>query len=432
MKHLFLIGLTTLLLFAKADRSFELTKLGDPTSGHTLLIFGGIHGNEPGGYFAPAVLAQFYKIQKGALWVVPDINQEAITRFWRGMHGDMNRKFAILERSDRDAPTVKKIKKLIKNKDVDLILNLHDGHGYYRKRYKNGTFNPNAWGQSCVIDQTCLEDSNATFADLNDVAEKVSKKLNNGLLQDHHYFNVKNTKTKRHDKAMQLSLTYYAINQGKPAFAIETSKNLTKTSEKVFYQLRAIEAFMDIMDIKFTRSFEFSKKGVEEILKDLGTLKVNNAFELNLSDIRPILYFMPLKQIRNYFEFSHPLANIIWKKDHYEIYIGHKRISSFYKDAFPVSTNLKEVQIMLNDEVSTVKLASTVDVNGTFAIKLPKEYRVNIIGFKDPKYNNENGVAVSLDKMQSRYAIDTKRRKYRVEVYKDGVFYGMMIINFKS
>ena len=87
---------------------------------------------------------------------------------------------------------------------------------------------------------------------------------------------------------------------------------------------------------------------------------------------------------------------------------------------------------MLDGEVSTVKLASTVDVKGSFSINLPEEYRVNIIGFKDPKIKNENGVSVTFDKMQKRYAIDIKRNKYRVEVYKDGVFYGMMIINFKS
>ncbi len=36
----------------------------------TLLVIGGIHGDEPGGYFAPMLLAKHYTIQKGNVWIV--------------------------------------------------------------------------------------------------------------------------------------------------------------------------------------------------------------------------------------------------------------------------------------------------------------------------------------------------------------------------
>ncbi len=431
MRYFIFLLFTTLVLRAEAPQ-FTLTQLGDPTKGHTLMVFGGIHGDEPGGYFAPAVLSQFYTISNGALWVIPNINQPSITRCRRGIHGDMNRKFAYVKKSDPDYETVTALKKLITDKHVDLILNLHDGHGFYRDTYRDDVYNPAAWGQSCVIDQMCITDSNATFGQLGDVAHKVSQKLNNGLLAKHHIFGVKNTKTKKKDKAMQLSLTYFAINQGKPAFAIETSKNLRKTSDKVFYQLRAIEAFMEIMGIKFERKFEFSKEGVEKVLKQYGTLTINDNITFDLQNIKSILRYMPIKKSNNTFKLSHPLADIVKRKTHYEVFVGHQRVVSLFEQRFPMDDRLKEIDMVIDGEKRSVELPSTVSVKDEFSVQLPKEYRVNVIGYTDPKHHNENRITIAHKDMAPRFAIDNEKHRFRVEIYRDGRFCGMMIVNFGS
>ena len=36
----------------------------DTDSGNTLLVIGGIHGNEPGGYFAASMLTSYYRLKK--------------------------------------------------------------------------------------------------------------------------------------------------------------------------------------------------------------------------------------------------------------------------------------------------------------------------------------------------------------------------------
>ena len=431
MKFLsFLLTITTLLFAQKT--SFELIKKGDPKSGHTLMVFGGIHGNEPGGYFAPAILAQYYTITKGALWVIPDLNQKSITRFRRGIHGDMNRKFAHIKKSDPDYETVKAIEKLILDKDVDLILNLHDGHGFYRQRYKNGTFNPKAWGQSCVIDQICINDSNNSFAKLADIAQSVSKTLNKGLIKKHHQFNVKNTHTKIKDKAMQLSLTYFAVTHNKPAFAIETSKNLDKVCEKTFYQLRAIEAFMDYMGIKYRRNFQLNQKAIQKLIKNYGTVTINDNITLDLTTIRPILRYIPLKKTHNVFKFSHPLADTIKRKTHYELYVGHIRVTSFFEQQFEMDNSLKKVRVVLDGKEREVALPSTVEVKEHFKILAPKAYRVNVIGYTNKKKKNENELTITKSEMVPRYAIDRKRRQYRVEIYKNERFCGMIVVQFGS
>jgi hypothetical protein len=157
---------------------------------------------------------------------------------------------------------IEDVKKLILHDRVSLVLNLHDGNGFYRKDYQNTIFNANAWGQTCVIDQHQLEDS-STFGNLDEIASKVSADLNSKLLKDFHAFNVKNTQTKFHDEQMKLSLTYFAVTHNKPAFAIETSKNLSSLAQKVYYQLNAIESFMKIMGIEFERKFELNEENIE-------------------------------------------------------------------------------------------------------------------------------------------------------------------------
>jgi len=180
MKALLLLILY--LSVATAASNFNLYKKEGHTKGATLLVFGGIHGNEPGGYFAASILAQHYTITEGSLWMVPNTNKKSIIRFKRGINGDMNRKFPTISPSDKDHLIVKEIKELITHKQVDLVLNLHDGHGFFRKKYTNTIFNPGAWGQTCVIDQIKL-DQNRSFGDLECIAQKVSARLNEHLLQ---------------------------------------------------------------------------------------------------------------------------------------------------------------------------------------------------------------------------------------------------------
>ena len=71
---LFLLVSITLTLEAKLN----LIKKENPDSNTTLLVIGGIHGNEPGGYYAPAILATHYKILSKNLWIIPNLNLSLI------------------------------------------------------------------------------------------------------------------------------------------------------------------------------------------------------------------------------------------------------------------------------------------------------------------------------------------------------------------
>ena len=131
--RLILLTVFTQCLLANTLPDFELIKKGEQ-DGNTLLIIGGIQGDEPGGFMSASLIATHYTITKGSVWVVPNLNFDSIIKRSRGRFGDMNRKFSNLSKKDPDFANVERIKNLIQENDVKMIINLHDGSGFYRKR----------------------------------------------------------------------------------------------------------------------------------------------------------------------------------------------------------------------------------------------------------------------------------------------------------
>ncbi|SFV58188.1 putative periplasmic protein [hydrothermal vent metagenome] len=424
---LFVLLYTPLLL-----ASIQLIKKENNDSNTTLLVIGGIHGNEPGGYFAPAILAMHYTITSKNLWIVPNLNEDSIIANKRGIHGDMNRKFATIKKNDKDKATVDAIKKIILEKKVSLVLNLHDGHGFYRKKDQNSIFNPNAWGQTCVIDQ-CYLNKNKPFGNLNDIACTVKNNINKQLLQKHHTFNVKNTETKFKDEQMRLSLTYFAITHNKPAFAIETSKSLSSLSQKVFYQLLAIEEYMKIVGIGFHRDFNLNLKSIAKLIKDYGTLEINHNILLHLSDIKKSLSYIPIKSRSNTFSFSHLLGVVKKNKQGaYEVYIGNKKITTLHPQYFKMSQNCPQTyKIEADGKLISLKKASSFSVNDDFKIIKNKNYRVNVIGYYAKNRKDESNITISKKDLGTRYAIDKANTNYRIEFYKNNGFCSMITVKFK-
>ncbi len=99
-------------LFANTQSfEFDFIKKGIQDN-NTLLIVGGIQGDEPGAFMAASLIATHYKITKGSVWIVPNLNFYSIIKRSRGPFGDMNRKFAALSPNDPDYNSIQRIKKI--------------------------------------------------------------------------------------------------------------------------------------------------------------------------------------------------------------------------------------------------------------------------------------------------------------------------------
>ena len=424
----FLIVFFPLICLFASNTPFDLYKKETNPTQHTLLIVGGIHGDEPGGYFAPAILEKYYKIKSGNLWIVPNLNVDSIMANNRGIYGDMNRKFNVIDKNDNDLLTINRIKEIILEKRVDLILNLHDGFGFYRDIYEDANFNPSAWGQATIIDQDKIDDK---FGNLDEIANQVNKSVNNeGLYQNFHTFGVKNTQTKQKDEQMQQSLTYFAVTHNKPAFAIETSKNITELTYKVIYQLKSIEEFMRIMHIDFERDFDLNNyEEVKSRIFDFGKVKINDNIALDLSDLKNNIRFVPLKKENNKFDFTHTLAKIKYDDNKYEIYIGNIKVSELHPQIFDISTTNNKVKIIVDNKEIETSFASQIDIKNDFKI-VKGDFRVNIIGFSKDGIDSEDDILIKKSDIQDIYSIDNNKTKYRAEFYKDGKFCGMIVLNF--
>lgn len=412
-----------------AQLHFKLYKKEGKIKGNTLLVIGGIHGNEPGAYFAAAMLVLHYKIKKGSLWIVPNLNFDSDIRNVRGLYGDMNRKFAYISKNDPDYKIVQDIKKLILNPKVDLILNLHDGHGFYRHHWENEIFNPKAWGQACIIDQKCIKTKK--FGNLYELAKKVSYVVNKKLIKNHHVFNIKNTRTKLYDPQMRKSLTYFAITHGKPALAIETSKNIRDLSQKVYYQLYAIESFMDIMDIKYERDFDLKLPVVKKLLKDYGYAVINGNIKIDLNNIKKYISYFPLNKDSNTIKGSHPLLAFLRKGNNWNIMIGNKKITTLKPDYVKSKRCIDSIEMLIDGKLKKVKVPSIIDVKNNFLVKDKDSYRINVIGFTKKGIKNESNILITKKDIPKRFSLDKNGKQYRVEIYKKDYFCGMVVVNFK-
>ena len=406
---------------------FDIIKKGFKDN-NTLLIVGGIQGDEPGGFMAASLIATHYTITKGSVWIVPNLNFYSIIKRSRGPYGDMNRKFANLSKNDPEYESIQRIKSYIKDKSVKLIVNLHDGSGYYRPKYEDKLHSPYRWGQCSIIDQENI--STKKYSNLLDISNKVVSHVNKHLIKDEDIYHLHNTRTVEGDKEMEKTLTYYAINQGKAAFGNEASKNLP-THQRIYYHLVALEKYMNVMGIEYKRNFNLNDKVVKNIIdNDIAISLYNNKIKLPLSQIRNILKYFPVKKDGTIdFVPSNPLMSIVKKKNEYIIYYGNRRLARLKADYVALEKGQKLVKLNIDSKDKNIEFGSLITVKNDFKVYNTKDYRVNIIGFTN-KTKKETDTLISYQKMQKKFSIDKTGSTYRIEFYKKKKFAGMILVKF--
>jgi hypothetical protein len=406
---------------------FNIIKKGFKND-NTLLIVGGIQGDEPGGFMAASLIATHYEITKGSVWIVPNLNFYSIIKRSRGPYGDMNRKFASLAKSDPEYESIQRIKSYINDKNVKLIVNLHDGSGYYRPKYEDIQHSPYKWGQCSIIDQETLK--NSKYSDLLTISNNVVKHVNKNLIKQEDIYHLHNTRTREGDKEMEKTLTYYAINQGKAAFGNEASKNLP-THQRTYYHLLALEKYMDTMGIEYKRKFNLNDQVVMNIIDNDITISLyNNKITLPLSKIRNIINYFPVKNDGTIdFVPSNPLMSIVKKKNEYVIYYGNRRLSRLKADYIDYTNENKDITIKVDNIDKKTPFGSLITVKDKFIVYPIKDYRVNVIGYTN-KSKKETNISINRKKMIKQYSIDKDGSIYRIEFYSKEKFAGMILVKF--
>ncbi|WP_458700373.1 M99 family carboxypeptidase catalytic domain-containing protein [Sulfurospirillum sp. 1307] len=436
MLRLFSILLVLKALVFADGFDFTLIKKGNIDDNNTLLVVGGIQGDEPGGFMAASLLSTHYEIKKGSVWIVPNFNFYSIIKRSRAPYGDLNRKFANLSPDDHDFHLIDRMKKIITKDNIKMVINLHDGSGYYRPKYIDKWRNPSRWGQATIIDQAKVD--GIKYGNLEEIANKVDDYINQKLIKKDHMFHTKNTKTHLkktyEEKEMSKTLTFYAIGQGKAAFGNESSKFLP-VNERVYYKLLALEKFMDIMGIKYERKFNLNPKELKDVIDNDIYISFNDKrIFIPLSRIRPnITYFPVQKGSKISFKPSSPVMTVIEEDSKFIVYYGNKRLTTLVPEYLEYDKFDGSIKINIDGKVKDVKLGSLIEVKDFFNVGVDKRLRVNVIGYVNKKHKNESGLNIRKKYLLKRFSIDKDSKRYRVEVYdakNQDKFLGMVLVEF--
>ena len=125
---------TYTVFFEGEDNELHVYKINGTEPGKTLMIVGGIQGDEAAGFLAADRYADI-SLKKGNLIVVPRANFPSILKRERKINEDMNRKFSGDDAGNYEARVVEVLKKLIK--ESNCLLNLHEGSGIFSEKWEN-------------------------------------------------------------------------------------------------------------------------------------------------------------------------------------------------------------------------------------------------------------------------------------------------------
>ncbi len=235
------------VFFKGTEAELDVYTVKGAIPGPTLLLLGGIQGDEPGGYLAADLYADL-SLKKGTMIVVPRANFLSIVKNSRGVQGDMNRKFAGAKVSaDRDTRVIDIVKGLMAKSNF--FLNLHDGSGFFSPTWQSPQRNPMRYGQSLIADVAEFRTRAGKVIKLEEIANRVLEKVNAQIPEEKHLFHFNNHRTlekKSRHPEQRLSATFHALTHVDiPAFGVETSKDIADYRLRVRYQTMVVNAIME-------------------------------------------------------------------------------------------------------------------------------------------------------------------------------------------
>ena len=149
----------------------------------------------------------------------------------------------------------------------------------------------------------------------------------------------------------------------------------------------------------------------------------------DLSDIKNNMRFVPMKKEDNKFDFTHTLAKVKYNNNKYEIYVGNIKVCDLYPQTFELANTQNKIQILVDGKEIETSFGNQIDIKSDFKI-LKSDLRVNIIGYSKDGIDSEDDILIKKSDIQDTYSMDNNKTKYRAEFYKDGNFYGMIVLNF--
>ncbi|MBU1196046.1 MAG: succinylglutamate desuccinylase/aspartoacylase family protein [Proteobacteria bacterium] len=464
-----------IVYFEGEENELHVYRINGTHPGKTLLIIGGIQGDEPGGFLAADFFADFL-LEKGNLIVVPRANFMSIVKQERKINQDMNRKFLNDDIPNYESKVVNVLKTLIC--ESDCFINLHEGSGIYSSEWKSEDKNPQRFGQSIIADDSVLISSNGQkTVNLEEIAEAVIQKINQQISDPEYHFHFNNHKTMHPDsihKEQLRSATYYAYKVCQiPAFGIESAKSLP-LEQKVRQHIYAINGFLEILDIvPQNPAIDLKKPEMQYMIVSVNdaipvvvgrmqhlkihkgdTIKVHDVvanYERGLS-VDVIGLGNTFNDMKNKLVVNES-TRIEAKKDFYKcgsIFLDVQSGPSEKKQILQVSDSsdiqalryklkINGTPVIVDDnEKVQIKKGDKLIIEDVLSGKIdPSKYIVNFKGFVGNIQNNsgeDRGYVIDTakDVLMRQYSLDKKGLQYQVLTTLNGKTVGKIFVNIQS
>ncbi|MCD6185922.1 MAG: hypothetical protein J7K84_09085 [Deltaproteobacteria bacterium] len=462
------------LFFEGTDYELNVYRIYGKEPGKTMLLIGGIQGDEPGGFLSADRYADFF-LARGNLIVVPRANFHSIVLYQRQINEDMNRKFAEDNHNNYESKVVVILKKLIE--ESDCLLNLHDGSGFFSEEWKSPDINPKKYGQSIIADNSiCVNQKTGQTINLKEMAKNVIETINKKIKKPEHHFHFNNHKTDCKSslhKEQRKSATYYALNQcGIPAFGIETSKSLP-LEMKIRHHNLGINAFMDIFNIipenpginldqpKLHYLVISVNDSLPIVVKDGQSIYINHGDNVEISHIdanydrglsADILGYGTINDVGKNITIT-GTARIVARKDYHpcgsvfiELGQSRKKLNKsvsigesssevpscrFFKTKINgierIIPNFGHIQLVKGDSFEIIDIIGTGD---------PSDLVVNVKGYTGNPENNtgeDRGFAINTaTDLWKRYSLNKKGQHYHVDVTYGKKQIGKLFLDFEE
>ncbi len=397
-----------------------------------VLVIGGIQGDEPGAFNTASLLSTHYTFENAQVHIIPNLNFLSILKRSRGVFGDMNRKFSSLSTKDKQYDEVRRLQNYITEFQPDIVLNLHDGSGFYSPKYVSSSRNPSKWGQAVIIDQAQMP--SVLYGDLEEMGKRVTDLVNSRIRNKNDYFNVYNTKTPEGNVEMEKTLTWFCVKENIPAYGLEISKAFN-TKNRVYYHLMQLEALFDLQGVKYSKNFTLTPDNVNKALyEDLYVKLADGRITLPIGGLKNTQAgYIPLPKKTSYTSL-HPIVALHKEGNLVTVHYGNNRNTRFRTQVYSYSEANPVFKVVVDGKEKTLNMGEVLKVDKSFNISHIDGFRINAIGsMKEQKIGDiktEANVTIAKKDFNTNYSLDHKNNLYRVEFYEGKSFVGMVVVDF--
>ena len=193
-----------------------------------------------------------------------------------------------------------------------------------------------------------------------------------------------------------------------------------------------MEAFLGEIGVGLERDFKLEPMAIkEQIESDIRLSLFEERIRLDVAQARRTINYFPMQREEEIdYLSSNPLVALVPSGDRVRVSYGNRRMTMLKPQFFDYDDSLSQVAMEIDGERREVPFGTIATVGEQFSVHPPEGYRVNIIGWTRPGLKDESAQPIKRGEIRKRFSIDRSGTLYRVEVYREEKFSGMVLVKF--